>query len=226
MNPPVEGDGTATRLTRRSVLLSGALVVVTAGGFLALSNVRKSPAWPPAVPDLDNLPVAEVPAPTDQPVEIVYCAGWDAVSRAPVTPMSESVARAQDAAGDQYTAVLLVGGVARAVAEVCWSAHHAELWHIDTAGRRYRGVAYRRWPDGRLRLFEVRSWNYPGPGTPEFDGDRPTFRARVHRDPTAAVQTVGITAVQSDGSMLQIMRGWSQVAGAGTAAGGRGGARG
>ncbi|WP_158854612.1 DUF4241 domain-containing protein [Saccharothrix deserti] len=212
MNSPAQGDETATRLTRRTVLMCGALAAVTAGGFLALSNVRRPPTGPPGgMPDLDNLPVADVPAPTDQPVEIVYCAGWDSAARAPVSPMSESVARAQDTAGGQYAAALLVGGVARAVVEVCWSAHHAELWHVDAAGRRYRGVAYRRWPDGRLRLFEVRSWNYAGPDTPEFDGDRPTFQARIRRDATAAIETtaaIEITAVQSDGSTLQTTRDW------------------
>ncbi|KOX19432.1 hypothetical protein ADK67_33330 [Saccharothrix sp. NRRL B-16348] len=186
------------------MLLGGALVVVTAGGFLALSNVRR----PRGTPDLANLPVADVPDPTDEPVEVVYCAGWDSAARAPVSPMAESVARAQDAAGGQYAVVLLVGGVARAVVEVCWADHHAELWHVDDAGRRYRGVAYRRWPDGRLRLFEVRSWNYAGPDTAEFDGDGPTFRARVRRDPTAAIGSIGITAVQSDGSTLQTKRDW------------------
>ncbi|MCC8250029.1 DUF4241 domain-containing protein [Saccharothrix luteola] len=207
MNPPTHGDETGTRLSRRTVLLAGGLVALTAGGFLALSNVRRPPARPR--PDLENLPVADVPAPTDEPVEVVYCAGWDSGARAPVSPMSESVARAQDAAGGQYAVVLLVGGTARAVVEVCWAEHHAELWHVDADGRRYRGVAYRRWPDGRLRLFEVRSWDYAGSGAPEFDGDQPTFRARVRRDATATIGTVGITAVQSDGSTLQTSRDWS-----------------
>ncbi|MER5263891.1 DUF4241 domain-containing protein [Actinosynnema sp. NPDC002837] len=210
MNPPTQGDGTGTRLSRRTVLLAGGLVVMTAGGFLALANVREPGDRPLGVgPDLDDLPVAEVPAPTDRPVEVVYCAGWDAGARAPVSPMSESVARAQDASGGQYAVVLLVDGTARAVVEVCWAEHHAELWHVDADGRRYRGVAYRRWPDGRLRLFEVRSWNYAGSHAPEFDGDQPTFRARVRRDATAAIKTIGITAVQSDGSTLQTSRDWS-----------------
>jgi hypothetical protein len=207
----VEGENTP-RLRRRTVLLSGAVASLAAGGALALSIVRKPPDVPPNLaPDLANLPVAEVPEPTDQAVEVVYCAGWDAAARGPVSVMAESVARAQDAAGDQYAAVLLAGGVARAVVEVCWSAHHAELWHIDDVGRRYRGVAYRRWPDGRLRLFEVRSWNYAEDDTPEFDGDEPTFRARVNRDATGTIKATGaieIVAVQSDGSTLRIMRGW------------------
>lgn len=194
------------RLRRRTVLLSGAVASLAVGGALAAAIVRESPSGGPAD---ESLPVAAVPDPTDQPVEIVYCAGWDFAARAPVSPMSESVARSQDAAGEQYAAVLFVDGVARAVVEVCWSAHHVELWNIDAIGRRYRGAAYRRWPDGRLRLFEVRSWNYAGPDTPELDGDRPTFQARVHRDATAAIQTIGIQAELSDGSKLQVERDWS-----------------
>lgn len=199
-------------VTRRTVLLSGGLGVVTAGGLLALSRVRRPPATRPGggVPDTENLPVAVVPAPTDQPVEVVYCAGWDSARRAPVSPMSEAVARAQDAAGAQYAVVVLVDGVVRTVVEVCWSAHHAELWNVDDAGRRYRGVAYRRWPDGRLRLFQVRSWDYADQDTPEFDGDEPAFRARVRRDGTAALETIGIVAVLADGGTLQISRDWAE----------------
>jgi hypothetical protein len=199
----------APQLRRRTVLLAGAVASLGVAGVAALSFVRRPPGMPPdGRPDLENLPVAEVPDPTEEPVEIVYCAGWDAATRAPVSPMAESVARAQDAAGDQYAAVLFVGGVARAIVEVCWSAHHAEVWGIDADGRRYRGVAYRRWPDGRLRLFEVRSWNYAGPDTPELDGDRPTFEARVVRDDTTAIGGIEILAEQSDGSLLQLSRQW------------------
>jgi hypothetical protein len=91
--------------------------------------------------------------------------------------------------------------------EVCWTAHHAEVWHLDAAGRRYRGVAYRRWPDDRLRLFEVRSWNY-AQGAREFAGDEPTFRARVNRDPAATITAIDIRAVLPDGRVLQTARDW------------------
>jgi hypothetical protein len=153
---------------------------------------------------MDDLPVAPVPEPTDRPVEVVYCAGWDATKRAPVSPMAESVARTQDAAGAQWAAVMFVDGVARTVLEVCWQAHHAELWNVDDAGRRYRGVAYRRWPDDRLRLFEVRSWNENGPDSPEFDGAEPTLRTRVNRNEDGANPTFTIHAEMPDGSTLQL----------------------
>lgn len=193
------------RLTRRTVLVTGALAVVTAGG-LSLSRAREPDIPAGSRPDLENLPVAEVPAPTAQPVEVVYCAGWDAAARAPVSPMSEAVARARDAAGAQYAMVLLVDGAVRAVVEVCWSANHAELWNVDDAGRRYRAVAYRRWPDGRLRLFEVRSWDH---GRPASDPDQPTFQARVGREENGAIRTVDIVAVEADGGTLHVARDWS-----------------
>lgn len=195
------------QLSRRTVLLCAAVGAVAIGGAALPLFSRSSPVIPPGpVPDLDNLPVADVPDPTDEPVEIAFCAGWDAATRTAVSPMSESAAREQDAAGAQWAAVLLVGGVARTVVEVCWSAHHAEIWNVDDKGRRYRGVAYRRWPDGRLRLFQVRSWNYDG-DTPEFDGDEPTFRAGVLRDATSAITGIDIVAEQSD-STLQFRRDW------------------
>ncbi len=195
----------ADGVSRRTVLVSGgALAALLAGGAFAVSRARETPHVPSfATPDLDNLPVADVPAPTTRPVEVVYCAGWDAAARAPVSPMSKAVARAQDAAGAQYAVVAFVDGKARAVVEVCWSAHHAELWNVDDGGRRYRGVAYRRWPDERLRLFEVRSWNYPEPGTPEFDGEGPAFRARAVWD-GGEIDRIDISAERDDGGSLEL----------------------
>lgn len=178
----------SSRLSRRTLIFSGSVAAaVTITGVVAMSRSR----------DRGRV---NAPEPTDEPVEIVYCAGWDATTHTPVTPMSESVARAQDAAGAQYAAVLFVGGVARAVVEVCWEAHHAEVWHLDDTGRRYRAVAYRRWPDGRLRLFEVRNWR---------EGEEPVFRARVHRSPAAAVETVSVHEELADGGKLETQRDWN-----------------
>jgi hypothetical protein len=60
-----------------------------------------------------------------------------------------------------------------------------------------------------LRLFEVRSWNYAGPDTPEFDRAEPAFHARVDRDATGAMGPVEIDAVRPDGSKLQVSRDWA-----------------
>lgn len=170
MTAAAEGR-TPTRLSRRSLLIAGTVAAsVVAPGVRALRTPR-----PPEPRNWESEPA---PDETNEPVEVVYCAGWDPATRSAVSPMSESVARVRDAAGDQYAAVLVVGGVARAVVEVCWSARHAEVWHVDASGRRYRGVAYRRWPDGRLRLFEVRGWRYGEQDTREFAGENPAFRAR------------------------------------------------
>lgn len=189
-------------MNRRTVLLSGVAVVsLAAAGLLRFRDER----LPDPITER-SLPTVPAPGPTAEPVEVVYCAGWDAATRAPVLPMSETVARAQDTAGGQYAAVLLVGGVARAVVEVCWTAHHAEVWHVDSAGRRYRGVAYRRWPDGRVRLFEVRGWRYAGGDTPEFEGERPTVQARVHRTATAEIERVAVSAELSGGGTFQTSR--------------------
>lgn len=181
--------------------MSGAVVAsVVVAGLLAQRRPGEPVTGQP-------LPVP-APEPTDEPVEVVYCAGWDPAARAPVAPMAESVARAQDAAGGQYAVVLFVGGVARAVVEVCWAAHHAEVWHVDAAGRRYRGVAYRRWPDGRLRLFEVRGWHHAEEGAPESDRAKPAFRARVRRAATAVPEWVKISVELAGGGSMQTTREW------------------
>ncbi|GGU42940.1 DUF4241 domain-containing protein [Lentzea flava] len=204
MDEPAPENSRPTGVSRRTAILSGALVTsLVVVGLLAQRRSHEPQSGG------RNLPAVLAPAPTDEPVEVVCCAGWDAASRAPVSPMSEPVARAQDAAGGQYALVLFVGGVARAVVEVCWSARHAEVWFVDDTGRRYRGVAYRRWPDGRLRLFEVRGWRYAEKDTPEFHGDRPTVRARVHRDAAAAIKNVSVTTELPDGGSMQTWAGWN-----------------
>lgn len=60
----------------------------------------------------------------------------------------------------------------------------------------------------RLRLFEVRSWNYTEPGTPEFDGDEPTLQVRVYRDEHGAAESVQVKAEMSDGSGRQTTSRW------------------
>lgn len=196
----------ASGISRRTLLQVGALAAVTAGGAVLVSVARDKPHEPNLFFGGDqNLPVADVPAATTKPVEIVFCAGWDARTRKPVGVFSESVARAQHTAGAQYAAVLYVDGTARSVVEVCWSFHHAEVWNLDDAGRPYRGVAYRRWPDDRLRLFEVRSWNQPA----TFGTDEPTLTARVGWDDHKAIDDVKVSAKMSDGGLFETRRDWS-----------------
>ncbi|GAB2860096.1 DUF4241 domain-containing protein [Lentzea nigeriaca] len=207
MDSPAQEDRPQKGVSRRTAILSGVLFTSLAAVGLVAQWRSRGPHTGPSI--RDDLPTVPVPAPTNEPVEVVYCAGWDSAARAPVSPMSESVARAQDASGGQYAMVLLTGGIARAVVEVCWSARHAEVWFVDDAGRRYRGVAYRRWPDGRVRLFEVRGWRYAEHDTPEFHGDNPTVRARVRRDATAAIKTVSLDYELSSGGHFATSRDWN-----------------
>ena len=206
---PAPENRSPTLLSRRTAILSGVLgVSVLAAGLVAQWLPREPRAADPFAGQ--ELPQVPAPDPTDEPVEVVCCAGWDSAARTPVSPMSEAVARAQDAAGAQYAVVLLVGGVARAVVEVCWAAHHAEVWFLDGEGRRYRGVARRRWPDGRLRLFEVRGWRYAGKDAQEFDGDRPAVRFRVRRGATAGIEKVSVHAELAGGGSFETSREWER----------------
>jgi hypothetical protein len=95
------------------------------------------------------------------------------------------------------------------VVEVCWKAHHAELWNLDAAGRKYRGVAYRRWPDGRLRLFEVRDWS-PRPDGGKSKDDEPAFRARIDRAVNGSMRDVETWTRKADNGLLQTRVEWSK----------------
>ncbi|ANZ41569.1 hypothetical protein BBK82_42080 [Lentzea guizhouensis] len=191
-------------MSRRTAVMAGALGVALLTGGLLTQRRSRDPGNRDPFSD-EHLPAA--PDPTDEPVEVVHCAGWDAASRSPVSPMSEAVARKQDAAGGQYAVVVLAGGVARAVVEVCWAAHHAEVWFVDDRGRRYRGTAYRRWPDERLRVFEVRGWR-SGPDARELAGE-PTSRVRVRRHADGTIRTVSTDTELSGGGKLQTSRDWA-----------------
>ncbi|GAA2639689.1 DUF4241 domain-containing protein [Actinomadura fulvescens] len=181
------------RLGRRTLLTYGAFATAAAalGGFTFL---RRS-----GDPDSRG-GLAE---PTDDPVEVVYGAGWNVAARSLDHPVSEALARTRDAAGEQYAVLLIVGGVPRMVIEVCWRAHHAELWNLDGSGRKYRGVSYRRWPDGRLRLFEVRSWS------PGSSGGEPNFRGRIRRAVAGPVRDVE-TWTRTNGGVRQTYVNWSE----------------
>ncbi|WP_158073456.1 DUF4241 domain-containing protein [Actinophytocola xanthii] len=108
-------------------------------------------------------------------VEIVFCEGWDPGTRSAVRPLPADTAAERDAGGEQY-ALLLTGERPLALVEVCWAANHAAVWRIDEQGRRDRRLELRRWPDGRLRVRELRQWAYESSAEAEFQAGRPAWR--------------------------------------------------
>ncbi len=126
-------------------------------------------------------------------VELVFCAGWDPVTRSIVRPLSAATAHERDAAGEPYAAALTAGGEDGppiALVEVCWAAHHAAVWFFDEQGRRDRRLVFRRWPDDRLVLRTAHQWAY-GPDGPERHDDWrvPCWRARYEPDGSRTVST-------------------------------------
>lgn len=109
-------------------------------------------------------------------VELVYCEGWDPGNRSIAHPLPESVARERDAIGEQYAIVLTGGGRPLMLVEICWAAHHVDIWSFDPQGRRDRRLTFRRWPGDRLVLRAAQQWAYD-PGSLEFRGDEPEWSA-------------------------------------------------
>ncbi|MEC3919286.1 DUF4241 domain-containing protein [Nocardia sp. CDC160] len=99
---------------------------------------------------------------------LVYCEGW-ADGKA-VGPFSAQRARERDVSGEPY-AVMIADSDGRILAyvEIAWAARFACSWHIDERHRRWQRIEYRKLDDGRLSLFDVKSWAYATPESPEFD---------------------------------------------------------
>lgn len=91
-------------------------------------------------------------------LEAVYCDGWDAAAVNPLTP---AAARARDAVGAPYTAVLLLDGRPHAVLDMSWSDSYLRLSRFDAADRQLSRHVLRGTGDGDLFLREARTWHGP-----------------------------------------------------------------
>ena len=93
--------------------------------------------------------------------EVVYCEGWDAVSREAYAAMTEASAAARDRDGAQYAVLLLESGRPVALIQVAWAAGHLGVCQFDEQARRIREFDFRVLDDPS-RLY----WGPSGPGCP------------------------------------------------------------
>lgn len=69
-------------------------------------------------------------------LDMVYCEGWDAESKAVVGLLDSAVAREHDEAGEPYAVLLLSEDVPRVLMETAWRHHACTVWRFDTRLRR------------------------------------------------------------------------------------------
>ena len=102
-------------------------------------------------------------------LDVVYCEGWDAESKAVAGPLDSTVARGRDEAGEQYAVLLLSEAMPRVLIEIAWRHHACTVWHFDTQLRRADKYDLRKLADERLFLIEEIHWQYPDSLRPELD---------------------------------------------------------
>ncbi|MFI5780920.1 DUF4241 domain-containing protein [Nocardia sp. NPDC051570] len=99
--------------------------------------------------------------------DIAYCEGCS--DGAVIGRLEALEALARDAAGAQYAVAILSGCRVVAYAEIAWDARFARCWRLDSRGRRWRRIEYRRLPDGRLHCMLTEEWDYLRAAQTEFD---------------------------------------------------------
>ncbi|GAA3232806.1 hypothetical protein ACFO1B_21220 [Dactylosporangium siamense] len=92
---------------------------------------------------------------------VSYCRRWNSLLHAPIEPMSEDEARALDAAGTLYCAVVGGPGQVDAVVEVVRGSGYFGVYFFDTHERQKTKFDFGRRPEGGLFLNTVIAWQYP-----------------------------------------------------------------
>jgi hypothetical protein len=110
---------------------------------------------------------------------ISYTFRWNSRRNRPGNPLSEEEARARDAAGEEYTAVLppRPGTNFPVLVTPVWKTGVVVVTFIDDFGRQYMEYTFQKRDGDRLFLTRVHLWTYPS--------DEPRLRlsdASAHED--------------------------------------------
>ncbi|MFG1779794.1 DUF4241 domain-containing protein [Micromonospora sp. NPDC049048] len=108
-------------------------------------------------------------------LEVVYCDGWD---DGVVNPLTAKAAQARDAAGEPYTAVLLIDDRRHAVLDVSWADEYCRVSRFDAAGRQVSCHELRGTGDGDLFLRRAATWDGP-PDVGEYEYPHVAARTRT-----------------------------------------------
>jgi hypothetical protein len=122
--------------------------------------------------------------------EVVYCEGWDPVSREAYATMTEASAAARDRDGAQYAVLLLESGRPVALIQVAWAAGYLGVWQFDEQARRIREFDFQVLHDpGRLYWWALRAWLPASPHDPEFSDRRPRLGLTIGPDGKAELKS-------------------------------------
>jgi hypothetical protein len=121
--------------------------------------------------------------------DVVYCEGWDPVSRDAYGVMSEAAAAGRDRDGAQYAVLLQELGRPVAMIRVAWAGGYLGVCQFDEQARRVREFDFRVHDPDRLYWCGFRGWLPGSPHDPEFFARRPLLTLGIGPDGQAEVHS-------------------------------------
>lgn len=122
--------------------------------------------------------------------DVVYCEGWNPVSREAYGVLTEAAAAERDRYGAQYAVLLRERERPVALIQVAWALGYLGVWQFDERARRVREFDFQVLDHpGLLHWRGFRTWLPGSPQDPEFSARRPQLTLSIDQDGEAEAYT-------------------------------------